>query len=120
MQSILIVSPDPENARMLSLAFELRGWQPHTMASLAELSKGENANVMIVDVVENWSKFKNSGEWKTITRTVESGCRTIVILPRGTSEKNAGKSAGATPIFLRRPYELIHLLNLADSTFPQN
>ncbi|MFA4875412.1 MAG: hypothetical protein WC690_08750 [bacterium] len=114
MRSILIVSPEPESARMLSLAFELDGWTAHEATSVEDARGIKDANTVIIDAIEGASELKKTEQWKSLAHACGTVGRPIVILPRGMEEAEARRKIGDACLLVRRPYELIHLVKLAD------
>jgi hypothetical protein len=111
MRSIAIVTPDPEAGEVLSLAFELDGWQAAVSSSRG--AAGAKADLVLFDMGEG----ADESELRSLAGAHMAKGRLILILPRGClSAKMASQAAGATCI--PRPYELTHLVRMAAERVP--
>ncbi len=113
MRSVLIVSPEPESARVLSLAFELDGWTAREISSFDHPEQLKGANVVIFDAIEGGSELRNADQWNMIVRECGKNCALIIILPRGAMEADTRRRIGDGPILVRRPFELLQLVKSA-------
>ena len=108
MKTILIVSPDPETSRMLTLAFELDGWKVRTAATIDSASKSVSADLILFDMAEGSNAFKKDDFTK-----VPSKARVMVIPPRGMDEEDVKQVAPNADLVMPKPFELMHLVRTA-------
>ena len=107
MKRILIITPDPEAARTLELAFELDGWEVAHSATVKGAHAGKT-NLVLLDMVEGAHAFE-----KEIDKATFKGMRIMAIAPRGKREKAVKEGLPMTDLVLKRPYELTHLVKTA-------
>ena len=105
MMRILIVSPDPENARMLSLAFELEGWETNQSSTLPEGALN-GTDAVVMDLVEGEREARAAA--KRIGRV--AGPTTAVVLPRGYGRERAADQFRSVDLIVPRPFELTRLV----------
>ena len=108
MHTVLIISPDPEAVRTLSLAFELDGWEAKAAATPEGVTSVGHADVVLLDMVEGLSPWKKGN----IARSLMPGAKKVVILPRGMGPEDAERPLGDMDAVVTRPYELVHLVRL--------
>ncbi len=108
MKRILIVSPDPEEGRILELAFELKGWEVEHAVGFKS-SHGEPAEAVLVDMIEGSEVCK-----KRLTRAAFKGSKVAAIAPRGEDAGVLEKKMPRIDLMIRRPYNLTHLVRLVD------
>ncbi len=112
-----IISPDPEGARMLALAFELHGWEVGLAAELQQLSRlprREEVALTLLDLADAAAARQPAFRREGIPG------RFIVIAPHGMSEEESRRRYAFADLVVRRPYELLSLVKLAeqDTTWP--
>lgn len=115
MQKALIVSPDPQTARMLTLALELEGWETKQSAEIsAPMTRGVDA--IILDLIEGEHEIKAAA--KGMDAAVKAGAKAVVILPRGYDREKAAKQLSRAALIIARPFHLTslveHLLELTE------
>lgn len=111
MRRMVIISPDPEGARMLALAFDLHGWEVGLAADLQQLQhlpRRKDAELNLIDLVDA-SAARQPG----LRREAVAG-RLIVIAPHGMSGEEAQRRYGFADRIVQRPYELMSLVKLAE------
>ncbi|MFH1830027.1 MAG: hypothetical protein ABH871_04540 [Pseudomonadota bacterium] len=108
MKKIIIISPDPEMRRMLTLAFELDGWKVKTAATIDSTSKSGKADLILFDMAEGSKAFKKDDFEKA-----PSKAKVVVIPPRGMVEKDIKQEAPNADLIIPRPFELMHLVRTA-------
>ena len=86
MKTILIISPDPQTNRMLSLAFELDGWEVSATTSADSLSGSHKPDIILYDAVEGAGDFKKDNFAK-----LQSKAKVMIIPPRGMDEEDIKK-----------------------------
>lgn len=117
MPRMVIISPEPESARMLALAFDLHGFEVGLAANLQELRRlprHEEVELTLLDLIDA-ADARQPG----LKRGQIPG-RLIVIAPHGMTEEEARRRYVFADLVVRRPYELLSLVNLAeqDTTWP--
>jgi DNA-binding response OmpR family regulator len=108
MKTILIISPDPESRRTLELAFELKGWKVEVATTANSTTKAAGTNLVLLDMVEGLADFKKDKATKLPHKT-----KVLALLPLGADEQGARKIIPKSFAVIRRPYELLHLIQTA-------
>jgi DNA-binding response OmpR family regulator len=107
MKSILIISPDPQTNKMLSLAFELDGWEV-SAATSADITSTTKSDIILYDAVEGIRGMKKDDFSKLQTKA-----KIMIIPPRGMDEEDIKKKLPNVDFVSRRPFELMHLIRTA-------
>jgi hypothetical protein len=107
MPRMLVVSPDPQTARMLSLAFELEGWETD---SSVEMPKGVAGRIdaIVYDFVEGDRRMKAAAS--ELEGAGGKGAKRIAILPRGLRREKAQRHLGGADLIVSRPFDLASLV----------
>lgn len=114
MHKALIVSPDPQTARMLTLALELEGWETsQSTEPSASMTRGMDA--IILDLVEGEHEVKAAA--KGLETAVKAGAKAVVILPRGYDREKAAKQLSRANLIITRPFHLTTLVKQAIELF---
>jgi len=113
MRRILIISPDPETARMLDLRFDLDGYTVETTLDMKEARNVARRNpyhVFLLDMIEtDRSQMKEVQELAKYARA-NRGIQTIVLLPRGQRDLKLKKPGWKPDLIIKKPYELGQLV----------
>jgi len=107
MPRMLVVSPDPQTARMLSLAFELEGWETDSSADMPEGGSGA-LDVIVYDFVEGGRLLKETAS--KLADMGGKGTKRIALLPRGLRRDKAAKHLGFADLIVARPFKLTRLV----------
>ncbi len=114
MQKALIVSPDPQTARMLTLALELEGWETRQSAE-PSASMAHGVDAIILDLIEGEHEVKAAA--KGMDAAVKAGAKTVVILPRGYDREKAARQLSRAALIIARPFHLTNLVKQATELF---
>ena len=107
MQKALIVSPDPQTARMLALALELEGLDADHEATLPE-SFPAGIDALLLDIVEGEHEVKEGA--KGLSEIEGKRPKTVVILPQGYDRARASKHFSKADLIVTRPFHLTSLI----------
>jgi DNA-binding response OmpR family regulator len=107
MPTILIVSPDPETAEMVTLAFELDGWKLIAATPPGNSAVGVSADVSLIDLPDRHALSEHARDEKGRDRARK---KTLVLLPRGMTAEEGRRVLGDANLFVRRPFELTNLV----------
>ncbi len=108
MKTILIISPDPQTNRMLTLAFELDGWRVFAVTTAESASPSHRPDIILYDAVESIANFKKINFSK-----LQSKAKIMVIPPRGMNEEDIQQKLPNVDFVTHRPFELKHLVRAA-------
>ncbi len=108
MRKVLIISPDPETGRMLTLAFELAGWEVEQATGVRD-AKANGAKLVVLDMVEGAGGFR-----KALTASSFKGAKVVALAPRGEKEEDVRERLARANLVVRRPFELVGLVRMAD------
>lgn len=108
MKTILIISPDPQANRMLSLAFELEGWQVFAATTADSASPSHRPDIILYDAAEGAGSFKKENFLR-----LKSKAKVMLISPRGMNEEDIHQKLPNVDFVTHRPFELMNLVRAA-------
>ncbi len=107
MRSILIISPDPDTLKTLTISFELKGYE---ISSAMEVKNAyaDKADIVILDMIDssNWKEVRSAARLAAESKSAH----TALLLPRGFHGRLPSGIDEAFELIVEKPFELIKLI----------
>jgi len=110
MPYVLMITPDPETARLISLRLELDGYAVNSAIDADEavsIARNREYDFLLLDLVGADTNRKSEADGiKKLLRSVCRSATSIVLLPRGQMDLDRKAIGFAPNATIRRPFEL--------------
>ena len=110
MSTVVVISPEPEARRILTLALELAGLEVASAVSPEEAKKtASDAAALLLDMVDDSDDQWDAARYALgIARS--AGARAVLLLPRGRDGARLPRGADGAALVVRKPFELLALV----------